>query len=203
MHKLKLLILAIATFLFVGCDALTVTTQYDRGYDNYDFYYDNYNYNSIHLLYMNNPRWFYDNYYIDMYGRPIYYHRHPYYLRYQREHQRRIKRGRDVNLPTVGQTRINSTRNIKRSNNSTHTRRAVINNNRTTSTNRSATSKTRATTTPNTRTRANTSARTTARTKRPSLTKNAPTRSRARTIAPTRTNSTPTRSTQRTKTKRN
>jgi hypothetical protein len=163
MYRLKLLILAIATVLFVSCGSLNFPTERAE----YDFYNDNYNYVQIHMIYMNSPRWFYDNYYLDMYGRTIYYHRHPYYLRYQRESRRRVRNHNQVVLPTVGHTRVNSSRNIKRTNHSTQTRRTVTNNNRTTSTNRN---RTRATITPNNKTRTIT-----------------PTRTRTRTIAPTRT----------------
>jgi hypothetical protein len=109
MRKLQLLIMSIATVLFISCGSLTIATEEQP----YDFYYSNYNYNQINMMYLNNPRWFYDNYYIDSYGHQRYYNRHPYYIRYTKEHQRRIH------------TRTNHSRNIKRTNHSTSTRRAT------------------------------------------------------------------------------
>jgi hypothetical protein len=109
----KILILAIL-ISFSSCASWNVVADYD-------FYNDNYNYNQIHMIYLENPSWFYNNYYLDMYGTPTYYHRHPHYIRYQKECVRR--------------TYTNSKRNTT----STSTRRASINNNRTTSINNNRT----------------------------------------------------------------
>ena len=110
MRKLQLLILSIATILFISCGSLTIATESQP----YDFYYDNYDYNQINMMYLNNPRWFYNNSYMDSYGHPHYYHTHPYYIRYVKEHQRRMN------------PRSNNSRKIKRTNHNTGIRKAPI-----------------------------------------------------------------------------
>jgi len=97
MRKLILLLLII---VLTSCGSLQLDTSAE-----YDLTYDNYNYNQIHLIYQSNPRWFYDTMYIDMYGRSRYCHTHPYYTRYKKEYQRRVKRNtHSVNTRRVAPT---------------------------------------------------------------------------------------------------
>jgi len=141
MYKILILTILIS---FSSCASWNVTTEYD-------FYNSPYNYNQIHRLYMSNPTWFYNNYYLDPYGQPTYYHRHPHYIRYQRECIRRASRTTPITIPRVGTTHTNSATN--RNTTSTATRRAPINKNRTTPINRNTTTRTiRPTTRPPTRT---------------------------------------------------
>jgi len=108
MKKLRLFIMAITTVLFISCGAWNPPT--DRA--EYDFYNNNYNYNQIYRIYLNSPTWFYDNYYLDMYGNIRYYNRHPYYIRFQREHIRRDRTNRQVRSNST--RHINTTRGVTR-----------------------------------------------------------------------------------------
>jgi len=121
MKNFRNLLLALATFLFISCGSLELTSSND-----YDMNYDYYNYNQIHLLYTSNPRWFYDNYYIDNFGRQRYCHTHPYYIRYIKQRDRKIKRNshsvttRTTRVaPTFTHTNPNDPRTVTRTS-STH-----------------------------------------------------------------------------------
>jgi hypothetical protein len=179
--------MAIATVLFIGCGSLNMPTERAE----YDFYNDNYNYIQIHMIYMNSPRWFYDNYYLDMYGRQYIYRYHPYYKRYLRERARRIRNNNQVVLPTVGHTRVNHTRNVKRNNASTHTRRTTTVPTRTRVTTKSTPTRTITRTNTPTKTKITPRARTITRTVRPTtrMTQRAPTRTIQRSAPVQRTSS--------------
>jgi len=87
MKNFRNLLLALATFLFISCGSIEFT-----GHRDYDLSYDYYNYSQINRIYIQNPRWFYDNYYLDDYGRQRYYHMHPYYIRYVKQKAKHTKR---------------------------------------------------------------------------------------------------------------
>ncbi len=103
MKNFRNLILTIATFLFISCGSFELTTRTS----NYDMMYDYYNYNQIHYIYMNNPRWFYDNLYIDVYGRQRPYHLHPYFIKYKKQY---VRRGRRNNHNVTFRTRSTTSR---------------------------------------------------------------------------------------------
>lgn len=81
---MKKLLLILLTYFVVSCGTLRWDTL-----ENSDPMWSSYNYNQIHFIYTSNPGWFYNNYYIDYYGRTRYYHHHPYYVRYQKSKTRR------------------------------------------------------------------------------------------------------------------
>jgi hypothetical protein len=127
----KLIIMAIAIVLLASCGSLNPPTERAG----YDFYNDSYDYDQIYMLYLNNPTWFHENYYLDVNGNARYYNRHPYYIRFQREYDRRTRYNRydrydrEHRLPYIDQNRRYYNSNTKRNNQSTNVRRVVTSNN--------------------------------------------------------------------------
>ena len=116
---MKKLILLILVFLFTSCGA--IQWNLSSGYEGYDSYY--YDYNRINSLYLQNPRWVYDNYYLGAYGNRIYYYQHPYFIRYQKDRIKKQKRrSYNVNTRNISpniKTRVRNTTTTPIRNNST------------------------------------------------------------------------------------
>lgn len=109
MKNLKIFLIVLITFIFVSCGSLTITSDTHQRYNNYDMFYDVYSYNQIHLLYLANPRYFYNNNYIDKYGRLRYGHNHPSYLRYCKEKRIRLN---VRNTPRINKRKNHGTRSV-------------------------------------------------------------------------------------------
>ena len=78
MKTFKSLLLILAISLMSSCASfqlVTHTPQVTYGFDYYD-------YNTIHHLYISNPHYFYNNFYLDQYGTRRHYYNHPYFTRY-------------------------------------------------------------------------------------------------------------------------
>ena len=65
--------------LFVSC-ASYQEKSITYAHSEYTFKY--YDYNSLHFMYVNNPSYFYNTFYINKYGIRRYYYTHPYFIRY-------------------------------------------------------------------------------------------------------------------------
>lgn len=98
---MKKIILLILFILFTSCGTLQwdLSEEYniDRGY---------YNYNQIHHIYLNDPWWFYDNYYINNYG----YYPRPFFIKYKK-----LQKSRRYNVNRRNKRSVSPTRstNVK------------------------------------------------------------------------------------------
>ena len=156
-----------------SCSALLIENETPEFY----FNYSPYDYDRVHYIYLNQPNYFQNTFYINQYGQQTYMYQHPHYVRYCRERdsrQRIESRKRPYVAPTVG--RVNKTQYINRNNRratsstvrrtyttqNSNNRTTQNSNNRTTSINRNATTSTHRNTTtrPTTTRRAPTSRRT-------------------------------------------
>jgi len=145
----KTIILFLIVTLMTSCSALMIEGETSEHY----FNYSPYNYDRVHYIYLNQPNYFQNTFYINQYGQQTYMYQHPYYVRYCRERdsrQRIESRKRTYVTPTVG-IRVNKTHYVTNrratSNTRTYTthnsnnRTTYNSNNRTTSTNRNITTR--------------------------------------------------------------
>jgi len=79
MKTLKLLLTGLLFTLLPACSGLEISSQ--NAFENQ--YYD---YEQIEYYYINNPDFIFTQQYLNVNGNHVYYYRHPYFIRYQRDY---------------------------------------------------------------------------------------------------------------------
>lgn len=82
--KRLLIILSLSLFSLSSCATYQIQgVRLSSAYvESISYNFEYYDYNTIHWLYINNPYYFYNTFYVDQQGIRRYYYTHPYFVRY-------------------------------------------------------------------------------------------------------------------------